>query len=167
MTLGEHLSPFHVRQVAITTPMSASECVERLRGDLAPWYAFWGVPQQLKGSVDESGFSLRRYTGARKQLPSQARGRFEPDGHGTRLQLSIGWRFADLAALSLAVIFLAAASVVASRSDPRVAWLPYVLLPVLVVASVLHRLATFHDDDWMVAHLCELLQGTQAPAEIR
>ena len=163
MTLGEHLNPLHMREVAITTPMSASECVERLRGDLAPWYAFWGVSQQLKGRVDEGGFSLRRYTGARKQLPSQARGHFEPDGRGTRLQLSIGWRFAELAALSLAVIVLVAASVVASRADPRVAWLPYVLLPILVVASAFHRLATFHDDDWMVAHLCELLDGTVVP----
>ena len=163
MTVGEHLNPFHVRRVAVSTPLTVSECVERLRGDLAPWYAFWGASQQMKGRAGEAGFALRRYTGARKSLPSVARGHFEPDGRGTRLEFTIGWRFADLVGLSLAVVFLVAVTFVAARSDPKVAWLPYVMLPVLVAASVLHRLATLHDDDWLVAHLCELLGGKEVP----
>ena len=30
-------------------------------------------------------------------------------------------------------------------------------------ASLAHRGSTAHDDDWLVAHLCELLDGSEIP----
>jgi hypothetical protein len=164
--MQEHLNPFFVRRTTITTPFTVNECVEHLRADLAPWYVFWGVTQGMKGRADENGFAVSRFTGARKSLPSQARGRFSPEGRGTRLDVEIGWRRVDVIGLTLATLFVLAVVLLVGRENPREGWLPFVFVPLMAVASVIHRLATYHDDEWLVTRLCEKLQGVEAPAAL-
>ncbi len=165
MTVAQHLNPFHVRRVVLTTALPASACVERLRADLAPFWAFWATKQPMKGRANEERFSCSRWLGSRKALPSEARGSFVAGGMGTRVELAIGWRRVDLIGLSLAVLFLIAFSAVLATEEVRAGtgWVPALMAGVFVLVLVLHRMATFHDDDWLVDHLRQLFDATEIP----
>ena len=163
MTLQEHMNPLYARKVSIVTPFSVTECVERMRSDIAPFWAFWGTTQGLKGRVSAEGFTVRRYTASRRALPSEARGHFEPGGQGTRLEFEIGWRRLDLVVIVLAVAFVPAMAYLIAAEDPTLLWAPWLFLLAILVASAIHRVSTLHDDDWVVSRLCELLDGREFP----
>lgn len=166
MTAAQHLNPFHVRRVVLTTALPASACAERLKADFAPFWAFWATKQQLKGRAGEERFSCSRWLGPRKALPSEARGSFVAGGLGTRAEVSIGWRRVDLIGLTLALLFLVVFSaVLATDTSVRIGsgWMAAIFLGVFLLVLVLHRMATFHDDEFLVERLKQLLDATEIP----
>jgi hypothetical protein len=165
VTFAEHLNPFHVRRVALETALPPAECTGRLRADLAPFWVFWPAKQQLKGRVGEESFTVRRHTGARRSMPSEARGSLAVGGRGTHIECSIGWRLWDRLGLLvlLPVVLLTAFLAKSGLGAWEGLWLPLLFLGVATFAVVINRAVTLHDDDWLVAHLCALLEAQEIP----
>lgn len=166
MTTAQALNPLHVRHVVLTSRHSPSTCAERMREHVAPSWKFWVLDREFRGHVSEERFAVSRWRGSRRSLPPEARGAFVAGAQGSRIEVSIGWRRGDLIALALAVpaaVVAAVALWVGGELKPSEQWL-FVLMPfALVLAIALHRLATRHDDDWLVQQLTTVLEATELP----
>ena len=158
MTLREHLNPFHSRRVAISCPHPAAECAERLRAEIGPRWAFWRPG--LKGSVSEERFALFHSYGTHEGFPSEARGRFEPAGRGTRLETRIGWRRFNVLAYTIGVLAL---TWWFHRMGAMSMWGAAAYLLLALAIGAYGRVVCRKDDEWLVEELRDLLDGDEVP----
>lgn len=159
----QHLNPLHVRRVVLTTRLSPIECAERVKTDLAPWWAFFSSERQLQGRASEERLAVRRYRGSGQRLPSEARGSFVPGGDGTRLELSIGWRRIDVVGVAIALPGALGAIAIGEWGEPALPWILGFVLLIVLVAIVTNRLVTMGDDAFLVQRLVTLLEARESP----
>ena len=163
MSLRECLDPFHTRRVRISSPHAVSVCIERLREGHVPSWAFWNWRPGLKGKVTGERFALYQCRGKGEGFPSEARGRFEPDGRGTRLELTIGWRRLNVFVYAIASLGLAWWY---HRNGVMNAWSTAAFLLMALVIGAFGRAFYRNDAEWLVGELCDLLDGEEVPGAL-
>ena len=165
MTLAEHLNPFFTRRVTLQTELAPTQCVERLRADVASELMFWASVKQLRGRAGGGGFAVHRFRGAHRTLPVEARGQLQQGGaggRGTRIEVTLGWRREDSIATAIAVVggIVGGLLAVLSVPDAPPASTMWLFAAILLLGLGLGGLTTVGDDDWLVNRLMTLLEAT-------
>src|SRR6266581_4459699 len=84
-------NPFARETRVLTSSLSLEACRDRLRADAGSlWnpFAAWGHP--VRGRVTDRGFWIVKTIHYRNSFQTEARGRWTPEGSGTRIEVSFG-----------------------------------------------------------------------------
>jgi hypothetical protein len=165
--LQEHFRAFLARRVVVSCPHPVGVCIERMRADLMPPEKQLQDQERMRGAVIMTRFVLKR--GTRSGFTGGAVGRFEPDGRGTSLHLRFGWGWLEvgLATFDLAITVVAVERAVSGGTSPAwPSWLLAGALAIPFVWSIFRGTSSVQDNDWLVAHLCEVLDGAVVPGPL-
>jgi len=163
------LDPFANERVALSSPLSASECSDRLRRSkislLAPssWFSL-AAKRPVHGRVSADGFALkRRHPLTRESLITQASGRYEERGGATLIRVRIGVslfdRVSTLVMLGL-VALLTVTFAAGSSTSGEDRWM-FGVFPALIFAFVyvVVRLISLDDDAFLYRFLRQTLEA--------
>lgn len=80
-----------VEQRVLRSGLSPEACVERLRAETGSlWNPFSAWTHPVRGSVTERGFRIVRSKRYRNSFEVEARGHWNAEGNGTRIDLTLG-----------------------------------------------------------------------------
>ena len=175
--LGRLLDPFANEQVVLSTPLSASECSDRLRRSkvslLAPssWFSLT-AKRPVHGRVSADGFALkRRHPLTRASLITQASGRYEEGVGDTRIRVRIGLSVYDrvftFVMLGVVVLLLLTTLGAASSAPGQDRWL-FGVFPALIFAFVyaVVRAISLDDDKFLYQFLRHTLEADDVTGQI-
>jgi hypothetical protein len=165
------LDPFANERVALSTPLSASECSDRLRRSktslLAPnsWFSLT-AKRPVHGRVSADGFALKRHHPlTRESLITQASGRYEERAGATLIRFRIGVSLFDrvVALFMLGLVALLTVTTFAtasSTSGGQDRWM-FGVFPALIFAFVyvVVRAISLDDDAFLYHFLRQTLEA--------
>jgi hypothetical protein len=126
-------------QRVLRSPLTPEACRDHLRAETGSiWNPFSGWSHPVRGRVSERGFWIVRSKRYRNSFEIEARGTWNPEGEGTRIELTLGvmrWtRWIMIAWLSFMTLFcIGWFAVPAPRSGTMPAALAQIF-PVLILA---------------------------------
>jgi hypothetical protein len=164
------LDPFANERVALSTPLSARECSDRLRRRkvslLAPssWFSLAGK-RPVHGRVSADGFALkRRHPLTRESLITQASGRYEERAGATLIRVRIGVSLFDrifaFVMLGVVALWTVTTFAAANWTSGQDRWM-FGGFPALVfgVVYVVVRLISLDDDAFLYRFLRQTLEA--------
>lgn len=164
------LNPFANERVALSTPLLASECSDRLRRSkvslLAPssWFSLI-AKRPVHGRVSADGFALkRRHALTRASMLTQASGRYEERAGATLIRVRIGLSLYDrvftMVMLGVVALLTATTFTAASSTSGQDLWV-FGVFPALIFAFVyvVVRAISLDDDAFLYQFLRNTLEA--------